>query len=163
MPKKGTILVHNGNKLVGIEPDGEGKVIIFDSNTESGVRWQNSSKKSDKIIMNTKDASNDSSYTKMAEFFFTKNEYQSIDTVKILSYMDPSIDDYQIRLYDSTYNKTIFEITLKYTKPTIETIDKFDYQPEGDCILEIQTKINKTNKSKNKYVYLIDTTINYTI
>lgn len=179
--KKGTILVHNGEKLVGIEPDGEGKIIIFDSNTKDGIRWQYNSKKSDKIIMNTKDASDDSSYTQMAEFFFSKEKYGSIDNIQILSYMDPGIKNYQIRLYDVSHNKTICEITLNYKKPTIASVDKFEYQPEEDTIIEIQVKNNKldvvpikylnqiesqlirTINVKKSYVYLIDTTINYSI
>lgn len=161
MPQKGTVLVHNGEKLVGIEPQGNGKVIVFDSTTNSGIRWKDSSKKSDKIIMNTKDSSNDATYTKMAEFFFSKEEYDSIETVKILSYMDKNISNYQVRLYDTSNNKVIFETTLNNIRPQITTIREFDYQPVNDTILEVQVKTNKLINRKKYYVYLIDATINY--
>lgn len=157
---KGSILVHDGEKIVGITPSEDGDTFEYDSTTPSGIKPV--AKNTKKIVKLNKTRSNitsSGSYDALYEFVFPGGDVSSISSIKFLSYMDNGITSYDIRIYDSTNGTVIATVNLTNAVKTIITLSSFNNIPTGDAIMEIQAK--KNGGSGNKSIYLDDINIIY--
>lgn len=152
----GTLLIHDGTKIVPLDPSGEdGMALTFDSNTPSKLKWANTGK-SFKVNLPPNNSVKTTYYTSVTEFSLSKMEYTSLASIKIVSYMQKHIDSYDVRIYDMTNNKVLAEQSYKNTDRQINSITKFTNMPDGDAIIEIQCKKNGGRKNSEVTIKDID-------
>lgn len=139
----GTLLIHNGTKIIPLNPSGEdGMALTFDSTAPSKLKWAPTGK-SFKLNLPPTNTITTTSYVTVTEFSLSEGEYTSLDNIKIVSYMSRGVESYDIRIYDSTNNNILAEETYKNTEKEIQTISKFDNMPKGNVIMEVQCRKGK--------------------
>lgn len=139
----GTLLIHDGVKIIPLEPSGEnGMALTVDPTTPSKLKWAPTGK-SFKLNLPPNNSIRTDEYVTVTEFSLSRDEYTALDCIKIVSYMHKYLESYDIRIYDSTNNNILAEETYTNTKREIHTISTFENIPSGDVILEIQCRRGK--------------------
>lgn len=138
----GTLLIHDGTKIIPLDPSGEdGMALTFDSTVPGKLKWAPTGK-SFKLNLLPNNSVQSTKYTTVTEFSLSEDEYKALSCVKIVSYMDQRSKSYNIRVYDSTHNDVLAEENYKNTTRQINKISNFEKNPRGDVIIEIQCKVN---------------------
>lgn len=157
--QKGTVLIHDGTKLIGLAPPASGNpALVIDLSTSNGVKWKTLDQSFKIPLVGTSTVSS-TTYTVAAEFSFIKVEHETINSVKVVSKMDNGITSYDIRIFDSTNSATLAEINLTNTNMQINTIDSLSNIPTADAMIEVQAR--QTGGSGNKQVTIKEIQINY--
>jgi hypothetical protein len=85
----------------------------------------------------------------------------NITNVEVSSYMDSSITDYTVRLYDPTNNNVICSSTLTNVNEMITDLGSISNLPQNDTQLEVQVKV--TGGTGKVYAYINSIIIYYTL
>lgn len=150
--------------LIGINLTEDIVEIVFDESLSSEeileldnvISTHNSVQRADpseiKVIYPKIDYLTTSSYKLVSRFVYDGSIYKGIDSIKILSYKDPSITSYDIKIYNDTNEQTIGTINLTNNTEQINDITTLTNIPTGFAIIEIWGKKNGGSTDKRIYI-----------
>lgn len=165
VPVKGSVIVADGNGRVSvITPTSDNQVLMLDSNEAVGARFVNIKNllppQAQKVPATSSNSTNASSYQTILTLTVPGENVNAISSIDVLSYIDNGASNYDIRIYDSTNDLIISEVNCTNNNISITNINTLNNLPTSTAIIEIQTR--KNNGNSQRYVHVLEATINYT-
>lgn len=143
MISPGSVIVHNGSKLVAVSPSSDNLVVSSNSGTSTGVDWIESANNNSPltILLNISTSLVSLGYETIGEFTYVPSEYGTITSIKVLSYMNNGANSYDIRIEDITNSEIISD--ENFTNTDLELHDlTLNNLPNNISIIEIQLQSN---------------------
>lgn len=142
MISPGSIIVHNGTKLVAVSPESDDLLVVSNSGTSSGVGWINGSPNTPiTVLLNVSTSLISIGYEKVAEFTYIPSEYGTITSIKVISFRNSGATSYDVRLMDVTNSNTIAD--ENFTNTNLELHDlTLSNLPSNIATIEIQLQSN---------------------
>lgn len=156
--QKGSIIVHDGTRVIAVAPGTDGDSLEFDSTTASGLKTKKNQKIA-KLPVTKNSSTSNTTYTTIYKFQFPGTNDSTITSIKFISYMDNTVTSYDIRLYDFTNDTVLGSGNYTNEVSAINTISSISNLPTSEAVFEIQFKRN--GGSGNKNVFVDDVTIFY--
>ena len=150
--------------LIGINTTGDAVDIIFSSALSgaeetqlnsliSSYSYQQMFETKNIVTVNPKvESVNTDSYRRIMVYIYPGNVYNTINNIKVVSYMDSGITSYDIQIRNATNGTTIVTKNLTNTTEQINDLGTLSNIPNSEARLEISVK--KTGGNSSKYVYI---------
>lgn len=163
-PAKGSVIVADGTgKVTVITPTSDNQVLSLDSTDPKGAKFINVNnlvpKQAQKATASNNNYTSSNTYEVIITLTVPGESVNPVENIKLLSYKDNGITSYDIRIYDATNNQIISETNFSNNLLEINTISNLSNLPSTESIIEIQTKKNGGNNSKN--VHILEATIQF--
>jgi len=160
---KGSVIVADGaGKVTIVSPTSNNQVLILDSNAAAGAKFVDIKNilpiqrlKSNATVSNSTDLT---TYTKILELSVPGESTNPVNSIKVISYKDGSVDSYDVRALNVANSTVIAEANFTNNAPTINDMGTLTNLPASSGIIEILIKRNGGTGS-NKSVYLSEATI----
>lgn len=160
---KGSLVITNGcGKVTTLQPEQNDMLLIVDDSADKKIKFEriekllkNQTVKSTTIVQKKFD----SNYEKAAAFTFPGKSSAIVKKISLLSYMHPSGNSYDVRLYDISNNKIICTKNFSNKSCQINVLDNLQNLPNNESIVEVQCKFN--GNGNNKYIYIDEITLFY--
>ena len=96
-------------------------------------------------------------YSRITSLYIQGEYHQSIQSIKIIAYMQNGNTSYDVKIYDVNNNKVIAEKNFTNTTEDILDMGSLSNLPYKETIFEVQVKSNKNRKD----VYIQNIILNY--
>lgn len=159
---KGSVVVADGaGKVSIVSPSTDGQLLIFDSGSEEGARFEDIKNilPLQRLKSSAAFASGTglTSYTKILEISVPGENTNPLQAIKVISYKDSQVDSYDIRALNTNTSQIVAEANFTNSKPEINSLGVLSNLPEEEGIIELLIKRNG-GKGKKKSAYLVEAT-----